>query len=332
MALHLNLLHEQILEQRQRQRDPLKIGMLILIGCGAVMFGYYSWNAYRTLEIKSRLGAIERNWAKIEPKVTTAQKRVSELQGIVKTTRMLDDYIDGRFFWAPFLQKGRPEKSTIDIVVKHARRFDDTLELAHALLRGCHLRFDLGPVSLNRAEPAFDFEGTISVPRVIPEHDCAAADQDEHADLERVALPLALFQNLLVEKVEVKSHRLSAAQVFKGRPAGDVERHKFVRQRLTFSRRQGDFACLERVPDFAGQAKLVAQRLENGFEPGEAARDKNPENVFFALPFKEADGIAHFRGKPGERHATNIGHAGIALLNQQPGRSFNRAIPAWPMF
>jgi hypothetical protein len=105
MALHLNLLHEQILEQRQRQRDPLKIGMLILIGCGAVMFGYYSWNAYRTLEIKSRLGAIERNWAKIEPKVTTAQKRVSELQGIVKTTRMLDDYIDGRFFWAPFLQK-----------------------------------------------------------------------------------------------------------------------------------------------------------------------------------------------------------------------------------
>src|ERR1041384_5708735 len=105
MALHLNLLHEQILEQRQRQRDPLKIGMLILIGCGAVMFGYYSWNAYRTLENKSRLGAIERNWAKIEPKVTTAQKRVSELQGIVKTTRMLDDYIDGRFFWAPFLQK-----------------------------------------------------------------------------------------------------------------------------------------------------------------------------------------------------------------------------------
>jgi hypothetical protein len=105
MALQLNLLHEQILEQRQRQRDPLKIGLLALIGCGAVMFLYYSWSAYRTLEIKSRLNAIERNWAKIEPKVTTAQKRVSELQGIVKTTRSLDDYIENRFFWAPFLQK-----------------------------------------------------------------------------------------------------------------------------------------------------------------------------------------------------------------------------------
>ncbi|MFN2542049.1 MAG: hypothetical protein ABR514_07765 [Chthoniobacterales bacterium] len=105
MALQLNLLHEQILEHRQRQRDPLKIGMLVLIGCGAVMFLYYSWSAYRTLEIKSRLGAIERNWAKVEPKVTAAQKRVSELQGIVKTTRGLGDYIETRFFWAPFLQK-----------------------------------------------------------------------------------------------------------------------------------------------------------------------------------------------------------------------------------
>ena len=105
MALHLNLLHEEILEQRQRKRDPLKIGMLALIGCGTLMFLYYSWNAYRTLEIKSRLNAIERNWAKIEPKVTAAQKRVGELQGIVKTTRAIDDYIENRFFWAPFLQK-----------------------------------------------------------------------------------------------------------------------------------------------------------------------------------------------------------------------------------
>ena len=105
MALHLNLLHEEILEHRQRQRDPLKIGMLALIGCGTLLFLYYSWNAYRTLEIKSRLSAIDRNWAKVEPKVTAAQKRLAEPQGIIKTTRILDDYIDNRFFWAPFLQK-----------------------------------------------------------------------------------------------------------------------------------------------------------------------------------------------------------------------------------
>lgn len=105
MALHLNLLHEEILEQRQRQRDPLKIGMMVLAGFGALLFLYYMFNAYRTLEIKSRLRAVERNWTKIEPEVTAAHNRVAELEGVIKTTRALDNYIENRFFWAPFLQK-----------------------------------------------------------------------------------------------------------------------------------------------------------------------------------------------------------------------------------
>src|SRR5205807_1288217 len=105
MALHLNLLHEEILAVRQRQRDPLKIGMLILAGCGAMLFLYYAWNAYQTIEIKSRLGAIDREWAKVEPKVTAAQKRAAELNGIIGTTHVLDGYINNRFLWAPLLEK-----------------------------------------------------------------------------------------------------------------------------------------------------------------------------------------------------------------------------------
>ena len=105
MALHLNLLHEEISEQRQRQRDPLKIGMLVLCSCGALLFLYYAWNAYQTLEIKAKLSGIEAEWKKLEPKVTQAQKRSAELTNIINTTRVLDDYIDGRFFWGPFLEK-----------------------------------------------------------------------------------------------------------------------------------------------------------------------------------------------------------------------------------
>jgi hypothetical protein len=105
MALQLNLLHEEILEQRQRQRDPLKIGIMVLIALGGLLFLYYMFNAYRTLEIKSRLSAVERDWAKVEPQVTAAQKRSTELNDIIKTTRVLDEYIEKRFFWAPFLQK-----------------------------------------------------------------------------------------------------------------------------------------------------------------------------------------------------------------------------------
>ncbi|MFN2621622.1 MAG: hypothetical protein ABR611_02145 [Chthoniobacterales bacterium] len=105
MALHLNLLHEEILEQRQRQRDPLKIGMMVLGGLGALMLLYYLWNAYKVLEIRNRLSQTEHDWSKVEPKVTAAQKRAAELNGIISTTKVLDGMIDGRFFWAPFLEK-----------------------------------------------------------------------------------------------------------------------------------------------------------------------------------------------------------------------------------
>jgi hypothetical protein len=105
MALHLNLLHEEISEQRQRQRDPLKIGMMVLGALGALMLAYYMWNAYKTLEIRTRLGQAQHEWAKVEPRVTAAQKRSAELNSIISTTKVLDGIIDGRFFWAPFLEK-----------------------------------------------------------------------------------------------------------------------------------------------------------------------------------------------------------------------------------
>jgi len=105
MALHLNLLHEEFQEQRLRQRDPLKIGMMVLGALGAIMVLYYMWNAYQTLGIRNRLSAVQHDWSKVEPKVTSAQKRSAELNSIISTTKVLDGMIDSRFFWAPFLEK-----------------------------------------------------------------------------------------------------------------------------------------------------------------------------------------------------------------------------------
>ena len=105
MALHLNLLHEEIAEERQRQRDPLKIGMMVLGALGALMLAFYMWKAYQTLEIRNRLGQVQHEWSKVEPKVTAAQKRSAELNSIISTTKVLDGIIDNRFFWAPFLEK-----------------------------------------------------------------------------------------------------------------------------------------------------------------------------------------------------------------------------------
>jgi hypothetical protein len=105
MALQLNLLHEEITEQRQRQRDPLKLGVIALIAFGVILFLYYGWNAYQTIEIKSRLNAANSEWEKVEPKVTAAQKRAAELRQIIDSTMVLDGLIDGRFYWAPFLAR-----------------------------------------------------------------------------------------------------------------------------------------------------------------------------------------------------------------------------------
>jgi hypothetical protein len=105
MALHLNLLHEEILEQRQRQRDPLKIGIMILCFVGVLMVLYYMWNGYQVLGVRSRLNQVQADWAKVESKVTAAQKRSAELNTIISTTKVLDGMIDDRFYWGPFLEK-----------------------------------------------------------------------------------------------------------------------------------------------------------------------------------------------------------------------------------
>ncbi len=103
MALQLNLLHEEISEKRQRKRDPLKLGIIALSSFGAILFLYYGWNAYQTIQIKSELGVAEAEWQKVEPKVTAAQKRAAELRQIIDSTKVLDGLIEERFYWAPFL-------------------------------------------------------------------------------------------------------------------------------------------------------------------------------------------------------------------------------------
>ncbi len=105
MALQLNLLHEQFAEERQRQRDPLKLGVLILCGLGVLMLAFYMWKAYQTLEMKNRLNAVQRGWEQVEPKVTAAQKRSLDLTATIDTTRVLDTLIEDRFYWGSFLER-----------------------------------------------------------------------------------------------------------------------------------------------------------------------------------------------------------------------------------
>ena len=103
MALNLNLLHEEFTEERQRKRDPLKLGIKGLIAIGAILFLYYGWSAFRTITIRSELGTARGEWQKVEPKVTAAQKRATELRRIIDNTQVLDGLIEDRYYWAPLL-------------------------------------------------------------------------------------------------------------------------------------------------------------------------------------------------------------------------------------
>lgn len=103
MALQLNLLHEEITQERERKRDPLKLGIIALSSIGVLLFLYYGWNAYQTIQIKSQLNVAQSEWQKVEPKVTAAQKRATELRQIIDSTKVLDGLIEERFYWAPFL-------------------------------------------------------------------------------------------------------------------------------------------------------------------------------------------------------------------------------------
>src|SRR6266576_826726 len=105
MPLQLNLLHEEILEQRQRQRDPLKLSIYAGIGLAALLLLNYLLTGYRVLDSKRHLNVVQGEWAKVEPKVTAAQKRAEELNGIISTTKTLDTLVDRRFYWAPLLEK-----------------------------------------------------------------------------------------------------------------------------------------------------------------------------------------------------------------------------------
>lgn len=105
MPLQLNLFHEEILQERQRQRDPLKLSMYAAIGIAALLLLNYLWTAARVLNLKSHVAAAQHEWQKIEPKVSAAHKRADELNQIIGTTKALDGYIDTRFYWAPMLEK-----------------------------------------------------------------------------------------------------------------------------------------------------------------------------------------------------------------------------------
>lgn len=105
MALHLNLHHEIQRQRAVQARDPLKLSMFGL-GFVAVLFaGYYAWQLGIMSSLSKELARQKAELAVLEPQAKAAQARVAELAVTVKTSDTLLRRIEGRFYWAPILQR-----------------------------------------------------------------------------------------------------------------------------------------------------------------------------------------------------------------------------------
>ena len=96
MALHLNLLHEEITEQRQRQRDPLKIGTKALAGIGVLMLSFTFSKPTKLSKSKTASPAFSANGPKWSRRHRGA-KTHGGANAIVGTTKVLDAIVDERF-------------------------------------------------------------------------------------------------------------------------------------------------------------------------------------------------------------------------------------------
>ena len=105
MAIHLNLYHEALRSEQQRRRDPLKLSMMGLAVIILLMLAYYfiSYGSVRGSLAKQR--AVEAEWATLEPKAKQAEKDRPEVENRLKVSETVLSRIDGRFFWAPFLER-----------------------------------------------------------------------------------------------------------------------------------------------------------------------------------------------------------------------------------
>lgn len=105
MALYLNLYHEVQTQKLQEQRDPLKLGLLVLILIAAGFALYYFVRLRGVSEIGHKLAQRQAEWAALEPKLAAARAREVEIAPRLQAGDTVVHRINERFYWAPILER-----------------------------------------------------------------------------------------------------------------------------------------------------------------------------------------------------------------------------------
>ena len=104
MPLTLNLLHEEQKQLQARQRDPLKLGLLGLVGIALLFMGYYAYRLIGANALDGQLHARQAEWARQEPLSRAALAQETELNLTLSAAAAVTKRIEGRFYWAPLLE------------------------------------------------------------------------------------------------------------------------------------------------------------------------------------------------------------------------------------
>lgn len=126
MPLHLDLHHEIAQQERERKRDPLKLGMLFLAFVAICCVAYLVVNLNHLRVLRRELSMARTQWGKLEDQEKKAKAREQELAQARALADTLQSNIDTRFFWAPFLELfGQAVPSNVQIARLSANISDD---------------------------------------------------------------------------------------------------------------------------------------------------------------------------------------------------------------
>jgi hypothetical protein len=103
MALYLNLYHEIQKQKLKRQRDPFKIGIMVMLMVAVGFIAYYFWRLESVQKSTRELLRVQSEWKATEPKQKVALARRDELDLNVKLRDAIVHKIENRFYWAPLL-------------------------------------------------------------------------------------------------------------------------------------------------------------------------------------------------------------------------------------
>jgi Tfp pilus assembly protein PilN len=105
MPLHVNLYHEVLSQERARQRDPLRLGMLgmLVIAIGFVVYYFIALGSAHVVSVQ--YAALQAQYAQLDPKAKAAKAREAELSDAISASDTMMKEVDSRFYWAPVLDQ-----------------------------------------------------------------------------------------------------------------------------------------------------------------------------------------------------------------------------------